>query len=250
MNTDDVPLLADVFASRPERFRMLERGMQLAGWTSQSSILEIGCGRADGGAYLVEQIGARVIAVDANPAFFSEACERHARLLKQKSLLLLVANAHTLPFTLPYFDGIFSEAAFSPLLHKELALHSYYEALKPEGRLLINDFCVKSQKDRDACGALAHIPCFAGVNTLEYYQKICEDAGFKPLHIAEDYGEMIRIALCISKAYGVHVKDIGPYLSGYYHAGLSRCRGNGSGCREKFHEEAHISYCQMLYKKE
>ena len=250
MNTDGAPSLADVFASRPERFRMLERGMRLAGWDNHTLILEIGCGRADGGAYLAEQLGARVIAMDVDPASFSQTRRRHAFFCANHSLCLLRADAHALPFMPGCFDGIFSEAAFSPLSHKKTALRQYHTALKPGGRLLINDFCVQSQKDKDACEALAHIPCFSGVNTMERYRLLCERAGFTMLHAAEDYGEMIRLALCLSKAYGIKIQDIGPYLSGYYHTGASRCKGADTGCRERFHEQAHLSYCQMLFVKE
>lgn len=249
MNAAPSPSLADVFASRPERFRMLGRGMALAGWNKGSTVLEIGCGRADGGAYLAERLGARVVAVDINLTSLAEARGRHSDPLNQ-TLTLLAADAQELPFRASQFDGIFIEAAFSPLPSKEKALECCRKALKSGGGLLINDFCVKSRKDLEACGALAHIPCFSGVNTMEHYQRLCERAGFRTLHMAEDYGEMIRIALCISKAYNIKVDDVGPYLSGYYHTGPSRCRGVDAGCREKFHARAHLSYCQMLFRKE
>lgn len=249
MNAGPTPSLADVFASRAERFRMLGRGMVLAGWNRNSVVLELGCGRADGGAYLAKRLGARVVAVDNNIASLSEARGRHSLLLKQ-TLTLLAADAQELPFRTAQFDGIFIEAAFSPLPAKERALECCRKALKPKGRLLINDFCVKSRKDLEACGALAHIPCFSGVNTMERYQTLCECAGFRTLHMAEDYGEMIRIVMCISKAYNIKVNDVGPYLSGYYHTGPSRCKGVNAGCREKFHAQAHLSYCQMLFCKE
>jgi hypothetical protein len=46
--------LAKAFALRPERFRMLEKGIGSAGWKGKRlSLLEIGCSKGDAAAFLL-----------------------------------------------------------------------------------------------------------------------------------------------------------------------------------------------------
>lgn len=246
----EIKPLFDVFAERPDRFRMLNSGMQAAGWDRHAlELLEIGCSYGDGANYAASTWGHRVTGIDIDPLLIEGAKERHSRPRETGSLSFVCADALSPPFIEAAFDGIYSEAAFSPVVGKPELLRSMRSMLKPGGRVLVNDFCVRSQQDREAWAALDQIPCFAGINTMESYCGAFEAQGFTAISRREDYGEMIRLSLWLSKSYGVPVSEIGPMLSGYFNGGASKCRGVDQGCREEFHRQAHISYCQLVFEK-
>lgn len=242
--------LMDAFSTRPERYRMLDIGVPMTGWNgTEGELLEIGCSYGDGAAHMVQHYGLHVAGIDVQPTYIDAGREKHAALLSEGRLSLICADAKALPRQDKSVGGIVLEAAFSPMQGKEDALREYFRVLRPGGKVLMHDFCVQSGDEAQACRALAHIPCFAGINTMEQYQKAFEAAGFRTLVCQEDYGEMIRIVMWLCKTFGMKPKEVGGHLSGYYHSGSSRCRGAEGGCREEFHNQAHMSYCRLIFEK-
>ena len=217
----------DVFAKRPERFRMLDSGIRVAGWhdTAQLKLLEIGCSHGDGAAYVSETWNHHVTGIDIDARRIFIADGRYRNLISKKRLKFLSADALSIPFAAETFDGIYSEAAFSPIADKNALVKAMHTMLKKGARVLINDFCVQSHEVKKDWKALGKIPCFTGVNTLSYYCALFEMQGFSTISFREDYGEIIRLSMWMRKQYDLPVKAIG--------AGKS----------------AHISYGQLVFEK-
>lgn len=243
--------LAKAFEIRPERFRLLEKGMPYTAWKPGMKILEAGCSVGDGAAYLASEQELDVTAFDISGDLIRQAKEKHGGG-KNRKLRYLCADAAELPFADGSFDGVFSESAFSPMPKKREALREYCRVLKPGGRLLIHDFVIRNGGEELLREEVVHIPCFAGVQTRECYEDMIQEAGFRKLRYQEEYGELIRITLWLCKVYGVGVGEIGGYLSAYFHSGESGCEGCGETVqkRETFFKRAYLSYCQMIYEKD
>ena len=125
--------LAKAFEIRPERFRLLEKGMPYTAWEPGMKILEAGCSVGDASAYLASEKELDVTAFDISGELISQAKEKHGG--EGKKLRYLCADAAELPFEDESFDGLFSESAFSPIPKKNEALREYGRVLKPGGRL-------------------------------------------------------------------------------------------------------------------
>lgn len=243
--------LAKAFALRPERFRMLEKGIKSAGWEGKSlSLLEVGCSKGDAAAFLVGKNDYKITAIDISQEFIDQALKEHSQVLRSGKLKFIYADATTLPFEEASYDGIYSEAAFSPIPDKRKAVREYYRAIIPGGQVLINDFALGRNTEKDLRDEVMHIPCFAGVQTIESYIGLFEKAGFKTILCREDYGELIRISSWLCKIYGVGLREIGSYLSSYFRMGnpdAGGCKGKNS--KGVFFKRAKLTYCQMIFEK-
>jgi ubiquinone/menaquinone biosynthesis C-methylase UbiE len=243
--------LAKAFALRPERFRMLEKGIGSAGWKGKRlSLLEIGCSKGDAAAFLLEENDYRITAIDISRELIDQALEEHGPALDKGKLEYMCADAEMLPFEEKSYDGIYSEAAFSPMPNKQKVIEEYYRLLKPGGRVLINDFAICRDAGQDLRDEVVHIPCFAGVQTMECYRRLFEKAGFETILCREDYGELIRVSAWLCKIYSVNVREIGSYLSSYFRMGNTDSEGcKGGNSRGMFFKKAKLTYCQMIFEK-
>lgn len=242
--------LAKAFEIRPERYRLLEKGLPHTAWKPGMKILEAGCSVGDASAYLASEKKLDMTAFDISGELIRQAEEKHGGG-KNRKLRFFCADAAELPFADGSFDGLFSESAFSPMPKKREALREYCRVLRPGGRLLIHDFVIRNGGEELLREEVVHIPCFAGVQTRECYEDMMQKAGFRRLCYQEEYGELIRVTLWLCKVYGVGVEEIGGYLSTYFHSGEPGCRGCGETAQktDTFFQRADLSYCQMIYEK-
>ena len=242
--------LAKAFEIRPERYRLLEKGLPHTAWKPGMKILEAGCSVGDASAYLASGKKLDMTAFDISGELIRQAEEKHGGG-KNRKLRFLCADAAELPFADGSFDGLFSESAFSPVPKKREALREYCRVLRPGGRLLIHDFVIRNGGEELLREEVVHIPCFAGVQTRACYEDMMQKAGFQRLRYQEEYGELIRVTLWLCKVYGVGVEEIGGYLSTYFHSGEPGCGGCGETAQktDTFFQRADLSYCQMIYEK-
>lgn len=251
---DKTKTLLEVFTARPSRFHLLDKGIQLALLEGSENcrgkkLLEIGCAYGDGAAYLAKRYGWKVTGVDISPELIAAAEKSYSDLIEKGVLAFITGNAEDLAFEENTFDGLVSEAAFSPIANKAKAARGFYRVLKKGGMLLINDFSIRRPKQESMRKELDHIPCFAGVDTMEFYQGLMESNGFRTVQCKEEFGELIRLSMWVSKAYGIGINDIGSYLSNYCNAGSTSSRCN---CRQEggdILKEARLTYCQMIFQK-
>lgn len=112
--------------------------------------------------------------------------------------------------------------------------------LRPGGRLLINDFCARSEPYPELRAQVSKIPCFAGVQTIPEYERILRGAGLELVSADEDYSEFMRIILHVSREYGVGPGETGGYLAQTF----------GSAPADSgFFKSARMSYCQLILEK-
>lgn len=240
--------LLDAFTLRPDRFKLLDKGINLISNTNmnKSRVLEIGCAFGDGSAHMVKEYDCKAEGIDMSEETIAIAKEKHKDLINGGRLRLTTANAENLPYKDEIIDILFSEAAFSPIINKEDAVSEYYRVLKKGGFLLINDFATKISVTSENREDVYYIPCFQGVSTLEDYCNIFKKNNFQILSSKEEYGELLGISMWLSKFYKIDILEIGTYLSQYYNYNRtsSNCTGKG-----KFFKDVKLTYCQMILRK-
>ena len=247
--TEPTPL-AQAFQKRPGRFRLLKKGIVRTGWAGQDlRLLEAGCSVGDASSMLSAGMGFDMTAFDHEEALIGEAVRLHGT---GGRLHFDVAEAGALPYADGSFDGLFCEAAFSPMTDKKAALSEYHRVLKPGSLILMNDFVIRRDPGDEVREEVVHIPCFAGVQTKECYEELFRQAGFAVEGFYEEYGELLGVTVWLCRVYGVKPGEIGSYLSSYFHIGSPGAvcgpKGPENG-RGVFFKRTDLSYCQMIFRR-
>ena len=108
--------------------------------TSQSHVLEVGCGAGGCAIHLAATIGATVIGIDVNP----NGIENARKLAVSSNVTSLVRFEHIdasrgLPFPDDSFDAIYSNDSICHIPNRVTVLTEWRRVLKPGGRLLFTD---------------------------------------------------------------------------------------------------------------
>jgi len=97
-------------------------------------VLDVGCGEGGTATVLAER-GARVTAVDANPA---RVLKLHARVAHPHRLIVLRGDAQKLAFPAQTFDWVILQDVIEHLSKPRQALQSVARVLKPGGKLFLS----------------------------------------------------------------------------------------------------------------
>jgi SAM-dependent methyltransferase len=125
-------------ADEPDRsciqlYDVVARGAPLAG----RELLEVGCGRGGGAAYVARALGPRrVVAVDLSPRAIALCRAR----FRQPNLSFEVGDAERLPFADGAFDAILNVESSHCYGHFDLFLREVRRVLRPGGHFLYADF--------------------------------------------------------------------------------------------------------------
>lgn len=227
--------LREAFVRRDKRFALLEKGIEKAGWLEDKSLrlLEVGCAQGDASLHL-EGLGFKELtAVDLDGEAVREAAGRGG------SCRFIQADACRLPFEENSFDGVFSEAAFALIPRKDKAAEEYRRILRPGGRVLINDFMLRT-KTESPRKSVQGIPCLEGVQDMDTYLELFSQTGFDCVYKAEEFPELVRIALSLSRTYGIAPDRVGSYLVSAF--------GRDEFVND-FFSQTQMSYCQLVFEK-
>lgn len=225
--------LRDAFVKREKRFLLLDSGCERAGFEKGAELLEIGCAGGEAAAHMTAQGYGKLTAIDIDGSIIETA--RSAAPLCR----ILQADACALPFEDESFDGVFSEAAFALIPDKAAAAGEYCRVLKSGGRVLLNDFALRIRTGADR-RCMEGIPMLMGVQTMSLYKNIFEKAGFRCVYESEEFAELIRIAISLSKTYGISPTEVGKYIVSAF--------GRDEFVSD-FFSQTQMSYCQMIFEK-
>jgi SAM-dependent methyltransferase len=125
-------------ADEPDRsciqlYDLVARGAPLAG----RDLLEVGCGRGGGAAYVARALGPRrVVAVDLSPRAIA-LCRRR---FDQPNLSFEIGDAEQLPFAAGAFDAVLNVESSHCYGRFDLFLREVRRVLRPGGQFLYADF--------------------------------------------------------------------------------------------------------------
>lgn len=225
--------LRDAFVKREQRFKLLDRGCGLAAFSKNNAILEIGCAGGEAAEHMAAAGFNALTAIDIDPNIVCRAQQR------VQGCRFLCADACGMPFDKESFDGIFSEAAFALIPDKKAAVSEYYRILKKGGKVLINDFALREESNSRR-QSVQGIPMLMGVQTMEVYRQIFEEQGFTCVYESEEFPELIRIAISLSKTYNISPTEVGQYIVASF--------GRDEYVND-FFSQTRMSYCQMIFEK-
>ena len=107
--------------------------------TSESYVLDVGCGAGVTAVYLAKQYGCRVMGVDILPRMVARSRERAAKAGLTGQVMFRTADAQSLPFEDDLFDAVLTESVTVFPEDKQLAAQEYARVTKPGGFVGLNE---------------------------------------------------------------------------------------------------------------
>jgi SAM-dependent methyltransferase len=151
--------------------------------SSESYILDAGCGTGQTAAYLFNQYKANVFGLEINPIMLEKAKGRFDA--QNLPIKLFAGSVEDIPFKDNTFDFILSESVLA-FVDKPKALKEYYRVLKKGGRFIANEMTINkklSSKDEN------EIKQFYEIDSLfeeQDWRNILSETGFENIKIQKE----------------------------------------------------------------
>jgi len=180
-----------------------------AGISSQSRVLDLGCGNGNTAAWLCESTGCRVTGVDLSGVRISNAIAAAKDLPPETSSLLAFekASATELPFEEASFTHVWSQATIYHVHEKQQALEQVYRTLETDGLFVFDDLTKpKSDISPTAQRYVYERLLFDTPYSFSTYQDALKAIGFQVLeahdlspHLKQSYQCLDQMALARSE---------------------------------------------------
>jgi ubiquinone/menaquinone biosynthesis C-methylase UbiE len=174
--------------------RWNEYMLEQSGITSDSCVLDVGCGNGNTAVWLATQTGCEVVGVDISSVRIGNA-EALARQHPSLRLSFQKASATSLPFADGFFTHVWSQATLYHIHERELALREIQRVLKERGIFLFDDLVTPVEE--------------IGETARNYvYNRLL----FEPTFSLESYGQKLtQLGLMVFQ-----VKDLSEHLKKSY----------------------------------
>nr|ACG33501.1 phosphoethanolamine N-methyltransferase [Zea mays] len=145
-------------------------------------VLDVGCGIGGGDFYMAEKYDAHVVGIDLSINMVSFALER--AIGRSCSVEFEVADCTTKTYPDNTFDVIYSRDTILHIHDKPSLFKSFFNWLKPGGKVLISDYCRSPGKPSEEFAAYIKQRGY-DLHAVEAYGQMLKSAGFRDV-IAED----------------------------------------------------------------
>lgn len=180
-----------MFLAELGKKRLRPGGVEATNWlfeqgdfSEDTKVLEVACNMGTTLLELAERYHCQVIGVDLD----KKALEKAQQAIKKAKLQHLVrvqqGNALKLPFDDNSFDIVMNEAMLTMLDNKSKskALAEYYRVLKPGGKLLTHDICLKGDTKTQQAELSKTINMRVAPLTITDWQQQYQLAGFEKIN--------------------------------------------------------------------
>jgi len=163
--------------------------------TTQSRVIDVGCGLGGTARYLAAVHKCQVIGLDITPFRLKDAIRLTELLDLQALAQFVLADAIRIPFADDYFDVVIGQSAWSHIEDKLTLLKECYRVLTPGGTIAFEDSlegsrpCPEEYK-RAAKRRNAELQ-LVGV-TADEYVRLLKAAGFTNISFTDLYDDWIR----------------------------------------------------------
>ncbi len=167
---------------RPGGVEATEWLFRQADLSSDSTVLEVACNMGTTSIELAKRFGCRVYAIDMDKDALAKARQNTVLEGVDNKVLVMEANATSLPFPDATFDAVINEAMLTMYADKAKAklVAEYYRVLKPGGRLLTHDIMYTRQAlgEGDRMALQGVVKSHVSPMSQARWQSLFEEAGF------------------------------------------------------------------------
>ncbi|KAJ6800848.1 phosphoethanolamine N-methyltransferase 1-like [Iris pallida] len=145
-------------------------------------VLDVGCGIGGGDFYMAENFDVDVVGIDLSINMVSFALER--AIGRKCSVEFEVVDCTTKIYPDNTFDVIYSRDTILHIQDKPILFKNFLKWLKPGGKVLISDYCMKSGKPSEEFSEYIKQRGY-DLHDVDAYGQMLKDAGFHEV-VAED----------------------------------------------------------------
>ncbi len=172
--------------------------IELAQFTSDMHILDVGCGIGGSTRRLSDATGCRVTGIDLSNEYI-DAAERLTQLLHmQERVKFHACSALELPFEDDSFDGVWSLQMNMNVEDKQAWLNETYRVLKPAGRAVFYEVCAHKNAHLHFPVPWAQDSSMSFLVPPESFREMIAAAGFE-IAVWNDKTELAREAFASAK---------------------------------------------------
>jgi ubiquinone/menaquinone biosynthesis C-methylase UbiE len=181
-NYFDLLAYLGVEGAHPGGFELTKKMLQSVSLTSETSVLEVGCGTGKTSAYIYEQYKCHVSAIEPNQQMFVKAQEKFQKL--RFPIKLFHTKAENLLFPDETFHVIVSESvtAFCDI---PVVLQEYMRVLKTGGMLLAIEMTTEKKLPKEQEQEICQLYNIEHVLTEKEWVRAFARAGFSKYKILE-----------------------------------------------------------------
>lgn len=159
--------------------RETEMLAEKAGINRKTSVLDV-CSALGGPArHLARKYGCSVTGIDATSKMVDEAVLRTERIGLSDHVTFKLGNALDMPFHAGTFDVVWGQDAWCYITDKERLIDEAHRVLKSEGVIAFTDWIQAGNMSDAEWEELNTFMAFPSMETLDAYEKILKDIGFK-----------------------------------------------------------------------
>lgn len=167
--------------------------IELAEFTPDMHILDVGCGIGGSTRRLSYETGCRVTGIDLSNEYI-DAAQRLTQLLDmQERVSFHACSALELPFEDNCFDGVWSLQMNMNVEHKQAWLNETYRVLKPGGRAIFYEVCAHKNTHLHFPVPWAQDGSMSFLVQPDSFRKVIESAGFE-VAVWNDKTDLAQVA--------------------------------------------------------
>ncbi|MFB7142509.1 class I SAM-dependent methyltransferase [Gottfriedia sp. NPDC056225] len=176
----DLIAILNIEDAHPGGFDLTKKIIKFLPITSESSVLEVGCGSGKTACYLYENYNCSITSIDLNSRMLANARKRFNKM--RIPIALHQANAENLPFKDDSFDFIISESVTS-FTNVDKSLPEYVRVLKKGGYFLAIEMTSERQLTTNEESEINEVYGIQKVKTVREWEKSLIKAGFRDYKI-------------------------------------------------------------------
>lgn len=207
-----------VGGAHPGGINLTKEIFKSEGVSSDSHILDVGCGTGQTAAYLANNYEAKVTGLDINSIMVAKAKKRMKK--GRLPVKIIQSSIEKVPIADQKFDFIISESVLS-FVNKPKALKEIYRLLKNNGRFIAIEFTISQQLEEQSEQEIKQFYGFESCSMKKDWVALLKQAGFKNIRIQNNksissepefqYSKDIEPELheIMDKHYDMHIKYAG-----------------------------------------
>jgi ubiquinone/menaquinone biosynthesis C-methylase UbiE len=155
--------------------------------SSNSYILDAGCGTGQTAAYLFNQYKANVFGLEINPIMLEKAKVRFGT--QKLPIELIAGSVENIPFEDNTFDFILSESVLA-FVNKPKALKEFYRVLKKGGRFIANEMTINKRLNPTDENEIKQFYALDSLLIEDDWRNLLTETGFQNIEIKKEKQEI------------------------------------------------------------
>ncbi len=170
---------------RPGGFTLTDKAVEFCKFSSEDSIMDLGCGMGATLNHLYEKYNIKAVGIDPSEKLIDIGKKNY------EHLNFVRGRGEEIPFENEKFHGIFAECTLSLMENLHGVISEVFRVLKIGGWFIATDVYAKRPEFIDELQGISVNSCMRSLHNLELLRENIEKAGFE-IMLLEDCSDMLK----------------------------------------------------------